>query len=113
MVSLVRGRPGGGGDPGGGLYDTKKFVRTSALNQPLVFNPHSSAHKTFKAYSSNSSPGGGPSDRGRSGSKKRKGSRERGSSEGGGERQASLFMFPRLFTRFILCLNRGILSPPL
>ena len=30
-----------------------KFVRTSALNQPLVFNPHSSAHKTFKAYSSN------------------------------------------------------------
>ena len=30
--------------------DGKKFVRTSALNQPLIFNPHSSAHKTFKQY---------------------------------------------------------------
>ena len=69
------------------MYDTKKFVRTSALNQPLVFNPHSSAHKTFKAYSSNSSPGGATSDRGRSASKKRKGSRERGSSEGGGKEE--------------------------
>jgi len=39
---------GGGPTPG-----EAKFVRTSALNQPLVFNPHSSAHKTFKAYSSN------------------------------------------------------------
>ena len=34
----------------------KKFVRTSALNQPLIFNPHTSAHKTFKQYlASNSS----------------------------------------------------------